>query len=312
MKTLKAYLKLFRWPNLVIMALTQILFRYAIILPAFQARGLDATLSHFDFIMLVLATMLISAAAYAINDYFDLRIDRINKPQRIILGREISRRRAILWHSLLNILGVVIGVYISWRIQYWQLALVFLAIPALLWLYSIRYKRKFLVGNLVVAFLSAFVVGIVWVVEYRSMAAVPHVEMIAGQISLFAGIFAFFAFFSTLIREIIKDVEDVKGDARSGCKTVPVVMGIRGTRRLLLVMILGMMAFVGYSQVLLVQEGYMLLFVWLLLLVQVPLLGLLIQNVKATSAGEFRRMQYLMKFIMVTGIFSMVILSLYL
>ncbi len=312
MKTLKAYLKLFRWPNLVIMALTQILFRYAIILPAFQARGLNALLSHTDFFLLVLATMLISAAAYAINDYFDLRIDRINKPQRIILGRVISRRRAILWHSLLNLLGVGMGVYLSWKIQYWQLALIFFAIPALLWLYSIRYKRKFLVGNLVVAFLSAFVIAIVWVVEYRSMAGVPHIENIAGQISLFAGIFAFFAFFSTLIREIIKDVEDVKGDARAGCKTIPVVIGISATRRLLLVMMLGMMIFVGYSQMLLFKGDYMLLFVYLLLLVQVPLLGLMIQNVKATSAHEFRRMQYLVKFIMITGIFSMVVLSLYL
>lgn len=312
MKTLKAYLKLFRWPNLVIMALTQVLFRYAVIIPALHGRGMQAVLSHADFALLVLATMLISAAAYAINDYFDLRIDRINKPHRIILGRVISRRRAILWHSLLNFLGVGLGVYLAWKTNYWQLALVFVAIPSLLWLYSIRYKRRFLVGNLVVSLLAAFVVIIVWVVEYRAMISLPHVETLARQVGLYAGIFAFFAFFSTMIREIIKDAEDLRGDARAGCKTIPIVIGVGGTRRLLLAMMVGMVAFVAYSQVLLLQGDYTWLFAWLLLMVQVPLLGLMIQNARASSPSEFRRMQHLMKFIMMTGILSMVILSAYL
>lgn len=312
MAELSAYLRLFRWTNLLIMAVAQVIFRYVIILPALDAYGIYPVLSHLDFSFLVLSTVFISAAAYAINDYFDLRIDRINKPKRIILGNKISRRHAILAHSLLNLVGVALGIYISFRVGYWQLAFVFVIIPALLWLYSVRYKRKFLVGNLVVAFLSAFVIAIVWIVEFRSLTLIDNFHPAMQAIGYYARIYAFFAFFITLIREIIKDAEDIQGDARAGCKTIPVVIGIPATRRLLIVLMILMILFVGYAQVRLQQLDFYLLIVYLLFFVQLPLLGLLIQGVRASAKAEFRRMQFIVKFVMVTGVLSMVLLSLYL
>lgn len=307
-----SYLRLFRWSNLLIMALAQILFRYAVILPAMQSRGIEPRLGHPGFLLLVLATLLISAAAYAINDYFDLRIDRINKPQRIILGKAISRRKAILAHTLLSFAGTILGFILAWRIGYWPLALVFVAIPALLWLYSLRYKRRFLVGNLLVAFLSAFVILLVWIVEYRSMLPELALNQLIPQLTIFARVYAFFAFFTTLVREIIKDAEDIRGDAKAGCRTIPVVLGIPATRRLLLGMIALMFLLIGYGQLILFREGFQLLLGYLLLLVQVPVLGLLFQGFRASSQEEFKKMQNMLKFIMLTGILSMLLLSIYL
>jgi 4-hydroxybenzoate polyprenyltransferase len=311
MKGVGAFLKLFRWHNLLIIAATQYLFRYAIILPALEAGGIYPVLSHLEFLLLVLATMMIGAAGYAINDYFDLRIDRINKPGRIVLGKDLSRRHAIFSHSLLNILAVAIGVFLSWRIGFWPLAVVFLAVPTLLWLYSIRYKRKFLVGNLLVAFLSAFVIGIVWVVEYRSLEGTAGLQPVSAMVGLFARVFAFFAFFTTLVREVIKDVEDVKGDARAGCKTIPVILGVSATRKLLLVMIFLIVVFVGYFQYYLFTTGWQLLVAYLLFLVQIPSLGLLLQGFKATSPPDYRRMQQLLKFVMLAGVLTMLLFPLY-
>ena len=312
MKGVDAYLKLFRWHNLLIIAATQYLFRYAIILPALAGAGVVPVLTHLEFLLLVVATMMIGAAGYAINDYFDLRIDRINKPGRIVLGKDLSRRHAIFSHSLLNVLAVGIGVFLSWRVGFWPLAVVFLAVPSLLWLYSIRYKRKFLVGNLLVAFLSAFVIGIVWVVEYRSLEGMAGLQAVSALVGLFARVFAFFAFFTTLIREVIKDVEDLKGDARAGCKTIPVILGVSATRKLLLVMIALLVVFVGYFQYLLFTTGWQLLMVYLLFLVQIPALGLFIQGLRAISPPAFRRMQQLLKFVMLTGVLAMLLFPLYL
>jgi 4-hydroxybenzoate polyprenyltransferase len=311
MKELWAYLRLFRWANLLIMAATQVLFRYAVILPSLNARGMSSNLGHFDFFLLVISTLFISAAAYAINDYFDLRIDRINKPHRIVLGKSLSRRHAILWHVILNSLGVIMGIYLSWRVRYMPLAIIFIFIPALLWLYSIYYKRKFLLGNLLVAFLAAFVVAVVWIVEYRALVLLSQVGNLMQEPGVYARIFGFFAFYTTLIREIIKDVEDVKGDVKAGCRTVPVVLGVSATRRLLLVMLTLLLIFIAYAQIILSQIDFYLVVGYLLLMVQLPLMGLIFQAFKASSQEEFRKMQHMLKFIMVTGVLSMLILMLY-
>ena len=110
----------------------------------------------FDFIILVLSTVLITAGGYVINDYFDIRTDLINRGS-IIVGNTISRRKAMMYHNLFNILGVAGGFYVAWRIGYFWLGVLFLLVSGLLYFYSATYKRQFLIGNIVVAFLTAMV-----------------------------------------------------------------------------------------------------------------------------------------------------------
>jgi len=307
-----AYLKLFRWPNLLMVAAIQCLFRYAIIQPLLQSKGLELALSHSDFFLIVLATMLITAAGYAINDYFDLRTDRINKPRRIILGRKISRRSAILFHSLFNIIAVLLGAYMAFRVQYWPLVFVFLIVPTLLWLYSIRYKRKFLTGNIIVAVLAGFVVAIVWIFESHALAAQGIRDVDFMNISYFSRVYALFAFLTTLLREIIKDIEDIKGDAKTGCKTIPVVAGVHSTKRLLIFLTITIIILTGWFQIFILMRDFDFLFAYILLAVQIPFIIMINKIMTAKEKADYTNLSLFSKMVMVAGVFSMFIFSFYL
>lgn len=307
-----SYLRLFRWPNLLVVALTQYLFRYAIILPLLEHNGIAPALSGVDFFLLVLATLLISAAGYAINDYFDLRTDRINKPSKIILGRKISRRSAILYHSLFNITAVVIGTYLALRVGHWPLMLIFLVVPTLLWLYSIRYKRRFLIGNIIVALLAGFVVAMVWIFESHALPTelMSHEAIIT--ITYFARIYALFAFIATLAREIIKDIEDIKGDAKTACKTIPIVSGIHATKKLITFLTIALIVFVAYFQFYILQRDFDLIFAYLLVAVQIPSILMINKILTAKEKQDYGSLSKFSKFIMLTGVLSMFLFYFYL
>lgn len=238
---MKEFLNLIRWRNLLIIIITMVLMRYAVIAPLLskimitpvnnpslkETMQLQFPLS--GFILLVLATVLISAGGYVINDYFDIRADLINRG-KVIVGTKIERRTAMLWHLVLNVIGVLIGFYISWRSGFLMMGALFLIVSGLLYFYSASYKKQFLIGNVIVAILTAAVPMIValyeWPALYRYYAvnAVKSPQM--DFILYWVGGFAVFAFLTTLAREIIKDIEDFMGDREYGRNTVPVVLGI--------------------------------------------------------------------------------------
>ncbi len=306
-----SYFKLFRWKNLLILIIIQYLLRHCVIQPLLIKEGYSLALSNIDFALLVLATVLISAAGYAINDYFDIKVDRINKPHKIILGKELSRRKAIFSHIILNIIAVLIGFYLAYRVENWILAFLFIAVAVLLWLYSIRYKRKFLIGNIIISVLAAFVIAIVWVFEYNAIISKTTISIEELQINNFVRIFALFAFLTTLLREIVKDIEDIKGDAKTGCKTIPIVSGIRPTKNLAILLSLLIIFFTGYFQIKMLQVEiypYHWLFIYLLLTVQIPIVLMINKIHIAKEKIDYHIISRLAKFIMLTGIFSMFLL----
>jgi 4-hydroxybenzoate polyprenyltransferase len=307
-----SYLQLFRWPNMLMVALTQYLLRYAIIIPILQQYGIEPGLSDVAFFFLVLATLFISAAGYTINDYFDLRSDRINKPNRIKLGKDISRRKAILLHSLLNAAGVAIGMVLSFMVGSWQLLFIFLVIPFLLWMYSIRYKKRFLAGNIVVAALSAFVVTVVWIFDYNALnhaAGIP--EGAIENITVLVRMYAFFAFFTTMLREVIKDVEDIKGDSRTGCRTIPVVAGITSTKWYISLLQAGIMIAVLFVQIYLIKRDFDLMFVYLIVFIQLPGIFLIHKTIAAADRTDYTNLSRLSKALMFFGILSMILFWFY-
>lgn len=307
-----AYFRLFRWPNLAVVALTQYLVRYAIIIPLLEQNGIEPALSHLSFALLVLSTLFITAAGYAINDYFDLRADRINKPDKIVLGKHISRRTAIFYHSLFNVAGVVLGVFLSLTVGNWQLAFLFIVIPFLLWMYSIRYKKKYFIGNFIVAVLAAFVVAIVWVFDFQALngTAITDTDAI-NSISFLVRSYAFFAFLATLVREIIKDTEDIRGDAKTGCKTIPIVSGIRTTKRIIIFFNIALVALVIAMQVYLVRRDFDLLFVYLIFAVQLPFIMMINKTINAAEKSDYNYLSRFAKLTMLGGVLSMVILYFY-
>ncbi len=307
-----AYLRLFRWQNLLVVALSQYLFRYCIVVHALKSQNIQPFFTDFEFFLLVLATVLVSAAGYAINDYFDLRVDRINKAHKIILGKDLSRRKAIFVHTVLNIIAVIIGLYLTYRVRYIPLAGVFVVVPALLWIYSIKYKRKFLIGNIIVALLSAIVIAIVWIFEYRGIMISYDVNIQTVRINQLLGFYLLFAFFSSFIREIIKDIEDIKGDMKTGCRTIPIVAGVRSSKRLIIILIIILIFFVGYFQIFLLGLEYDLIFAYLLFAVQIPLILFINRINLAKEKIDYTINSRYAKFVMVAGVISMFLFCFYL
>src|SRR5687767_10908909 len=180
----ESLLKLTRFWNLMIIALAQY----------FTAGCLIGTHTLTDWKLFFLAstTIMIAAGGYIINDYYDVKIDYINKPDRVVIGKTITRRYAILFHVILSLCGIAAGLFLNWRIAAINTFSVFL-----LWLYSNSLKRLPFVGNFTVAFLTGLSVIMVDVLYHANNPLIA--------------VYASFAFFMTLIREIIKDMEDLKG-----------------------------------------------------------------------------------------------------
>jgi 4-hydroxybenzoate polyprenyltransferase len=189
--------------------------------------------SWYNFLILIAATVCITAGGYIINDYFDIRTDLINRG-KVIVGTKIPRRQAILWHSILNIAGVAAGFYISWRAGYFWLGTIFLLVSGLLYFYSASYKRQFLVGNLIVSVLTSMVPLMVVLFEWSALYRYYSVNAIElpdlGLLFYWVGGFSLFAFLTTFAREIIKDTEDFEGDTAYGRNTIPVIIGIKASK----------------------------------------------------------------------------------
>lgn len=208
------FLQLIRFDNLVLLWITQILVRIFLVGPKEEWQ---AHLQHPYFGWLMLFSACIVAGGFIINDYYDIKIDAINYPNRVVLGRKLSRRVAILWHTVLTGTGILGGFLLSWRLGVINTISAFLV-----WLYSNQLKRKPLIGNLALGVLAAISVFSVSI----------YYQMLTIEVYLFA----IFAYFITLLRSLVKDMADLRGDMHFGCRTLPIVWGIRRTKILMYVL----------------------------------------------------------------------------
>lgn len=310
MKLLTAFLQLIRWPNLVFIVLTQWLFYGCIVAPHF-----DATLPMRSWFLngyllawLSAASVFIAAAGYIINDYFDLNIDQVNKPGSIIVQRIIKRRWAIVWHMGLSLLGVAITILLSWKIGNWIIAPANLGCILLLLFYSSTFKKKFLIGNIIISLLTAWVVFVLYVAELDIAVFARNALYHAAMTKIFklAVLYGGFAFVISLVREVVKDMEDVPGDEKFGCRTMPIVWGIPSSKVFagvwLLVLILAVLVLFVYALLL----GWWLAAVYVLVLVVLPLLQVLRKLYRAAGPADFHKVSGLIKLVMLTGILSMI------
>ena len=304
MKLAGAFLKLIRWPNLVFIILTQLLFYYCIYIPLFP------THNYFQLSLLVLASILIAAAGYIINDYFDLNIDQVNKPEENVFVRQVNRRWAILWHFLFSIAGITATAF-AVGIEKWFLVIANIFVALLLWFYSTSFKRQLLIGNIVISVLTAWTVLIIFFAFTDPYDAIGSSGIAPVRFFRLAFLYAGFAFVISLIREAVKDMQDLEGDARYGCKTLPIVAGIRTTKIYTLVWL------VVLTGSLIVLQLYVLMFKWWLAVIYnsvfviIPLIYLTYRLSKATQPAEFAYLSRYSKFIMFTGITSMIFFRIY-
>jgi len=305
-------LKVIRIKNLFIVAATLYLMRYCLIKPLLEIKGLTIQLDNITFLLLTLATVFITAGGYVINDYFDTRTDLVNRPQTVIVGRILSRRIAIFLHFGLNIIGILLGTIVSFKIGKPVFSLLFILVTGILWFYSTTYKRQFLIGNLIVATLTGVVPLMALLFELPRIYTV-YWEMIArfepnvGIVTYWVGGYALFAFLLTLVREIIKDIEDFEGDLAFGRNTIPVFLGKKTARTiaasLLLFTLLALMYLFGAHLNYLPSGNFdYLTLVYFIVGLVIPIFILLISLLTAEKKEDYHKASRLNKLIMLFGL----------
>jgi 4-hydroxybenzoate polyprenyltransferase len=274
---IEALLRLTRTVNVVILVFAQYATAFFLLK--------KPVLSDWRLFIFAVSSALIAAGGYVINDYYDVKIDLINNPNRVVVGRAVPRRVAILIHAFLSGAGVFLGLFVGWKILFINIFAV-----GLLWWYSAALKRLPLVGNLAVAILTGL-----------SVAAVNALYNTAEPLVF---IYAFFAFFITVIREIIKDMEDVRGDDTYGCRTLPIVWGMRKTKVLVIVLIV-----ILASTVVVINFLYHKLdFIYLIMLLIIPLAWLTSRLVVADTKKDFGWLSSFCKVVILLGILSMALI----
>jgi 4-hydroxybenzoate polyprenyltransferase len=316
MKLISAFFRLVRWPNLVFIALTQLLFYYCIIIPSlpesyFQQAG---SLSPSVFYILVTASVLIAAAGYIINDYFDINIDLVNKPSKMVVQKIIKRRWAIFFHLVITFAGLVLSAYVAFKTSIIIIA-GNIVCALLLWVYSTTFKKKLLSGNIIISGLTAWTVMVLYFATNNTLTATSGLpsNVAAGmyRIYKFAALYAGFAFIISLIREVVKDIEDREGDARYNCKTMPIVWGIPASKVFVGVWLVVLAGALVIVQFYVIQIGWWFSAVYVLLFVIVPLCWILKKFYVAQTAKQYHQVSSAVKLVMLTGICSMIFIKLY-
>lgn len=310
MTLLPAFLRLIRWPNLVFIAVTQWLVYACLYRPLFLTDpGAPVDRSIFSWI---LASVLIAAGGYVINDYFDINIDEVNRPQRQVLDKIISRRWAMLWHLLMSVVGLVFtALAIDWDSQGYLLVANLGCVLAL-WIYSTRLKKTLLVGNVLIALLTSWTIWVIFLSRFDGFAVFSQTNEAQQKFTRLVTLYAGFSFVITLIREAVKDMEDRIGDAKAGCRTLPIVWGFPAakiyTAVWTVVLILS----------LLVVHAYVLPFGWwwaslyALSALIAPLVIFLFRLLAAQQPSDFTPLSQILKWVMLAGILSLLFFYLWL
>jgi 4-hydroxybenzoate polyprenyltransferase len=300
MYALIGWLRLFRFPNLIMIGAGQLLVRYCLILPAFRAEyfitgEFPPHLSTAEFYLVVASTLLIAAGGYLINDYFDINIDEINKPGKNKIGVIIAPVAARKVYFVLTAIGVACGLFIGIRISKPVIGFIPLFSAISLWMYSSFYKRRLFTGNFIIAILTALSLLIVGLFEpefYRNFNYLLW--------------YAILAFLISLIRELIKDIEDIEGDELAQCKTVPIRLGIPASKKIIVVLIILTSAYIMNILVRNFSSNSVISLWYIAAFFIIPLAALGYMVITANEKKDFHYASLFSKLIMLEGIVSLI------
>jgi 4-hydroxybenzoate polyprenyltransferase len=302
-----------RWPNLVFIAVAQLLFSYCILQPIFQQGGLKPHVHGLYFVLLMISSVFIAAAGYIINDYFDLNIDLVNKPDKMVVDKVINRRWVLVWHWILSFIGIGLGFFIDRMTGVMLLGFANMACVMMLFIYSISLKKKLLSGNVLISLLTAWVILVItWCESRYFLNAIRQYETVdVGKLTRLTFLYAGFAFVISLVREVIKDMQDIEGDRRYGCKTMPIVWGLNVSKVFVAVWLFVLIASLAIVQFYVLQFKWWISAVYTIVFVILPLLIVLKKLMKAQGSDDFKKLSDLVKLAMFTGIISMIFFKIY-
>ncbi|MBQ8221796.1 MAG: geranylgeranylglycerol-phosphate geranylgeranyltransferase [Bacteroidales bacterium] len=313
MNKIKAFFKLVRWTNLLMIAIMMLLVYYCLMSPLLNSGIVGVLPQPPAFLLLLMSMIFIVAGGYVINDYFDVEIDKLNKPDKLIVTEIFSGKETKWFYIILTIIGLVSGFVSSVLIAKGRFITLFaplVLLAALMYSYSSVYKRKFITGNLIVSLSVAFAVFLPWlfVMIYHSnnlLLLSISKEMMLDALSIVL-VYTVFAFTMTLIREIVKDAEDYKGDIVTHCETIPIVCGIHKMNMLLTsIIVLLCVLLILFIIVLLDIQSYVTLGFIIVITISV-LLSLPSLFRKNNGSAYYHRLSTFYKMMMLLGVLSMI------
>jgi 4-hydroxybenzoate polyprenyltransferase len=265
----------------------------------------------------LLSTLLIAAAGYIINDYFDVKTDKINRPETVVIDVVIKRRWAMILHVIFNVVGLILGFYLALKCHSLKLMMFQILSILLLWFYSTHFKKQLLVGNIVVSLLTATIPLMPMVYDYYLIGGIDSfISLMFGDFLKTLAVIVFsysaFAFLTSFAREVIKDMEDYKGDIQTGGQTMPIVWGMITSKVVTFFLIIITIGLLLLASLKFYKEQHHLAVYYILGLVILPLILLVIQTIRAKTNKDFKMASLLLKITMLFGIaFTFIIKHLY-
>jgi 4-hydroxybenzoate polyprenyltransferase len=304
------FLRLIRIPNLFIVALTQSIVYFHLITPHFETYGIEPALPVKEFLIFILVTVMVTAGGYIINDILDYETDLINKGKSVILNKKISFQTATWLYLSSSASGFFLAIYLAFYIGNLELVTLYPIAVGSLFIYSKFLKKMPLAGNLIIAVFAAGVAGIVGFAESEGLdQLIKFNPELSWQIFIVFWAYMLFAFYSTLFREIIKDIEDIKGDVSQQSRTLPILMGIEKAKKLSMVF--------GVSLLLMIITGAWIAWPFITLWGKILILPLLMAaNIwalvslnKAQKKEDFNNVSQLTKLVMLAGVLLLLALN---
>jgi len=309
MNKLKSFFKLIRWPNIIMIILAQLLLQYMLISHVFKLIQMESPLGDFHFILLMMSTVLMAAFGYVYNDVQDIGVDKINKNDNRIIDVIISKKSGKLIYMSFLVFSLMLALYLSMILQMIQLIFIHLIIAGGLYFYSKQFQRKVLSGNILISLFTAMSIFIVWIYHLVVLTNNPVMMIDARRIIPFLNTtvtaYAAFAFLLSLMREIIKDIEDIKGDSEKELQTFAVVYGIKKSKLLVSFLSIIMLVLISLAAYYSYTHSWFKLSSYFIIAVVFPLLYFFYYLQKAEKKDDFKELSTLAKIIMVAGILSM-------
>lgn len=292
------FFKIIRWPNVLLTILTQLVIVYGLLIPS----GVDPALNYWQLLLLIMATALLTASGNVINDIYDVGIDQINKPQKLLVSKSISETGAYNLYFVLTVLAVICGFVLSNSLGKPILSSVFIGVAFVLYLYASSLKAMLLVGNIVISLLVALVILITGIFElFPSITAEnqPAFKFLMERLLEFG----LMAFLINLVREWVKDCEDVNGDKAGGRNTLAIALGRTRAARLIAVFILGILILLGWYiyEYIYLNDTTTYYFIFLIM---GPLMFVMIKLWTAQTQKEFHILSTVLKVVLLFGILS--------
>ncbi len=299
------HLKLIRYQNLLLLALMQLIFRYGFL----KQQNVYLALADWQYILFVVSTICIAAGGYIINNIFDYKTDMENKPEAVVIGKSISESLAYNLYAGFTIIGVGIGFYLSNVIQKPTFATIFVVVASTLYVYATSLKQSLLIGNIIVAMLLSFSLIMIGIFDLYPATYEGNQSIMRLLFSILLD-YAIFAFMINLIREIIKDLEDVNGDYNQGMRTLPIILGTERTAKLVFglsfIPILSLMCYINFY---VFNSGLFLSTIYGIIFILTPMIYFTVKLWSAKKKSDFKHLSIVLKWVLLFGILSIAVIT---